>query len=82
MIEVRNLVEKMVCGIVDDTAGVNIEVTETDRGSLLEIKVSKDDVGKVIGKKGRVASAIRTVAKAAGAKEGVRVMVNVFNKPA
>ena len=45
------------------------------------LKVGKDDVGKVIGKQGRVANAIRTVAKASGAKAGVRIMVNVFNKP-
>lgn len=76
------LIKNMVLGIVDDEAAVSVQQVDTDKeGILFEVKVGKDDVGKVIGKQGRVANAIRTVAKASGAKHGVRVMVNVFNKP-
>ena len=78
---ITDLVKSMVEGIVDDTKDVYVDGSSTDKGYLVEIKVGKDDVGKIIGKKGRVASALRTVAKAAGAKQGIRVMVNVFNKP-
>lgn len=78
---ITDLVKSMVEGIVDDTKDVYVDGSSTDKGYLVEIKVGKDDVGKVIGKDGRVASAIRTIAKAAGAKNGKRVMVNVFNKP-
>jgi len=78
---ITNLVKSMVEGIVDDTNEVYVDGSSTQKGYLVEIKVGKDDVGKVIGKEGRVASAIRTIAKAAGAKNGKRVMVNVFNKP-
>ena len=78
---ITNLVKSMVEGIVDDTHEVYVDGSTTQKGYLVEIKVGKDDVGKVIGKEGRVASAIRTIAKAAGAKNGRRVMVNVFNKP-
>jgi predicted RNA-binding protein YlqC (UPF0109 family) len=79
---VSDLLRVMVGSIVDDTDGVVVEeVPSKNPGVLFQVKVSKDDVGKVIGKEGRVASALRTVAKAAGAKQGVRVMVNVFNKP-
>ncbi len=76
------LIKSMVTAIVDDESAVTVSEAETDKeGTLFEVKVGKDDVGKVIGKQGRVANAIRTVAKASGAKHGVRIMVNVFNKP-
>lgn len=79
---IDELIKRMVIAIVDDEAAVSVAQAETDKeGVLFEVKVGKDDVGKVIGKQGRVASAIRTVAKASGAKHGVRIMVNVFNKP-
>lgn len=79
---VADLLRVMVESIVDDVDGVVVEeVPSKNPGVLFQVKVSRDDVGKVIGKEGRVASALRTVAKAAGAKQGVRVMVNVFNKP-
>ena len=79
---VKNLIENIVSNIVDNPSQIYVTKEETDKGILFQIKVGKEDVGKIIGKQGRVASAIRTVAKAAGAKEGIRVMVNVFNKPA
>ena len=79
---VAELLRNMVESIVDDVDSVVVEeVPSKNPGVLYQVKVYKDDVGKVIGKEGRVASALRTVAKAAGAKQGVRVMVNVFNKP-
>jgi hypothetical protein len=80
--DITLLLTTMVSSIVDDVESVNVSEAETDKeGRLFEIKVGKDDVGKVIGKGGRIASALRTVAKAAGAKNGERVMINVFNKP-
>jgi len=80
---IAELLRTMVTAIVDDAAGVMIEeLPPKTPGKLYQIKVSKDDVGKVIGKEGRIASALRTIAKAAGAKSGVKVMVNVFNRPA
>lgn len=75
------IIQAMVFSIVDDTSNVQITEEETDNGTLYEITASKDDVGKIIGKGGRIAAAIRTVAKASGAKNGVRVLVNVMNKP-
>lgn len=81
MLTVKDLIEGVVCSIVDDTDNVQIIEEETEGGVLYEITVSKGDVGKLIGKGGRVASALRTVAKAAGAKRGVRVLTNVMNKP-
>jgi len=82
MKEVKDLVETVVRSIVDDTENIQIlEEEEADGSVLYEITVSKDDVGKLIGKGGRVASALRTIAKASGAKHGVRVLTNVMNKP-
>tara|TARA_B100000700_G_scaffold305560_1_gene379678 strand:- start:382 stop:636 length:255 start_codon:yes stop_codon:yes gene_type:complete len=82
MNQVEELIKTMILGIVDDESSVSVAQAETDKeGILFEVKVGKDDVGKVIGKQGRVANAVRTVAKASGAKHGVRIMVNVFNKP-
>ena len=71
-----------VCSIVDDESAVEVSEQPSENGMLLEVRVGKDDVGKVIGKKGRIANAIRTRMKAAGAKNSTRVMVNVFNTPA
>lgn len=81
MSEIKDLVETMVVSIVDEVDKVKITEEVTDSGILYEITVAKDDVGKLIGKGGRVASALRTVAKASGAKNGVRVLINVMNKP-
>jgi predicted RNA-binding protein YlqC (UPF0109 family) len=78
---IKSLITQMVSSIVDDTDSVLVSHSETEKGQLFEIEVAGNDVGKVIGKQGRIASAIRTVAKASGAKHGVRVMVNVLNKP-
>ena len=79
---IQELIKNIVSNIVDNPEQIYIEKEDTENGILFQIKVGKDDVGKIIGKQGRVASAIRTVSKAAGAKHGVRVLVNVFNKPA
>ena len=82
MSNIESLIRTMVTSIVDNEEVVKVAEAETDKeGVLFEVRVGKDDVGKVIGKQGRIANAIRTVAKAAGAKNGQRIMVNVFNKP-
>jgi len=81
MNNVETLLKTILSEIVDNPDQIVVESSETDKGTLFEIKVAKGDVGKVIGKQGRVASAIRTIIKAAGAKNGHRVMLNVFNKP-
>ncbi len=81
MQDIINLLTEMIKSIVDNQNRVQITEQLTDKGYLYEISVDKDDVGKIIGKAGRVASAIRTIAKAAGAKRGIRVLINVINTP-
>jgi predicted RNA-binding protein YlqC (UPF0109 family) len=79
MDSLKILIETMVKGIVDAEDDVQVSLEDTEKGPTFEIKVHADDVGKVIGKQGRIATAIRTVAKAAGAKRGKRIMLNVLN---
>jgi len=63
--------------IVDDADAIRVEVEERRRGLELHLNVAPDDMGKVIGRRGRVAQALRTVVKAAGAKDGVEVNVAI-----
>jgi len=73
----KNLVELLVKSLVDDQD--KILVTETAGSSvvIIEITVAPEDVGKIIGKEGRIANAIRTVVKAAGAKQNKKVTVEI-----
>ncbi|MDQ6783772.1 MAG: KH domain-containing protein [Actinomycetota bacterium] len=66
--------------IVDDPDGVSIETSEARHGGTkLSLRVSGDDMGKVIGRRGRVAQAIRGVVRAAGARDGVDVTVDIVD---
>jgi hypothetical protein len=66
--------------IVDDPDGVSIEASEARHGGTkLSLRVSGDDMGKVIGRRGRVAQAIRGVVRAAGARDGVDVVVDIVD---
>jgi len=66
----KELVELIVKSLVDDSENVNIKETSGESVVILEIIVASDDVGKVIGKEGRIANAIRTITKAAASKQG------------
>ena len=66
----KELVENIVKALVDYPSEVRVNETAGESIVILEISVSSDDVGKVIGKEGRIANAIRTVVKAAAAKTG------------
>jgi uncharacterized protein len=74
----RSLIEVLVKALVDDPDSV--VVNEVDEGSVTtyEVTVAQDDVGKIIGKQGRVANALRTVAKAAALKDHKNVYVKIM----
>ena len=68
--ELSDLIKSIVIELVDNPEEVDIKEVETDNQIILELKVAKDDFGKVIGKGGRNISAIRTVLFAVNAKKG------------
>jgi predicted RNA-binding protein YlqC (UPF0109 family) len=72
---VRELVEFLARALVSDPDSVRVEQVEEDGDLVLEISVVGDDLGRLIGKGGRVANAIRTVAKAASTRAERRVLV-------
>jgi predicted RNA-binding protein YlqC (UPF0109 family) len=72
------LVEYIAKALVDHPDGVTVNQVEGEQSIILELKVDPEDMGKVIGKQGRIAKAIRTVVKAAAAKEGKRVVVEII----
>jgi len=76
----KDLVELITKALVDNPENVDIKETAGDSIIILEIKVEQDDIGKVIGKEGRIANAIRTVVKAAAAKQGKKVTVEIITK--
>ena len=73
-----DLVEYIAKALVDNPENVSVNQVEGEQSIILELKVDREDMGKVIGKQGRIAKAIRTVVKAAAAKEGKRVVVEII----
>ena len=76
----KELVETIVKALVDSPDDVDIHETAGESIVILEIRVAQDDVGKVIGKDGRIANAIRTVVKASAAKNDKKVTVEILTK--
>lgn len=74
----QQLVEILAKALVDHPGEVEVHRVEGEKSIILELKVASEDMGKVIGKQGRIAKAIRTVVKAAAAKEGKRVVVEIL----
>jgi uncharacterized protein len=76
----KELVEYLVKALVDKPEEVNITQTEGEAVTIIEIRVAAEDAGKVIGKEGRIANAIRTIVKASGAKNKKRVSVEIMTE--
>ncbi len=75
----RDLVEYIVKSLVDDPSAVNINVIEGEKSTILELRVGTDDVGKVIGKHGRIAKAIRTILSATSGAATKRVILEILD---
>ncbi len=73
----KELVEVIAKSLVDHPEEVVVTESVTEKGIVLELKVAADDMGKVIGKQGRVAKSIRTVVKAAASREDKKVIVEI-----
>lgn len=74
----KELVSFIAKSLVDNPDAVEVTEVEGERSIILELRVSPDDMGKVIGKQGKIAKSIRTLTKAAAAKEGKRVVVEIL----
>lgn len=72
------LVEYIVKALVSQPDQVNITRVERDDATVIEVRVAPEDMGKIIGKQGRIARAMRTVVKAASSKEAKRVIVDII----
>ena len=75
----RTVLEYLARSIVDDPDSVLVEVDDNRRGLILRLHVAPGDMGRIIGRRGRVAQAIRTVVRAAGAREGVEAIVDIVD---
>ena len=76
----KELVEVIATSLVDHPEEVVVTETVTDQSIVLELKVAPDDMGKVIGKQGRIAKAIRTVVKSAASKDDKKVIVEILQQ--
>ena len=76
-----NLVEMIAKALVDKPQDVQVSESTGDTGMLITLQVSKDDMGKVIGKQGRIARALRMVVKAAAIKSNTKVTVDIVSEP-
>jgi len=75
----KDLVEYIAKTLVDDPSGVVVNMTEGEKSTILELKVADADIGKVIGKHGRIAKSIRTLLSAASTKTGKRVALEILD---
>jgi predicted RNA-binding protein YlqC (UPF0109 family) len=74
----KELVKVIATSLVDHPEDVVVTEKETDKSIIVELKVAPDDMGKVIGKQGRIAKSIRTVVKAAATKDDKKVIVEIL----
>ena len=75
----KELVEVIAKALVDDPESVVVNEREEKKTTVLEVRVAESDMGKVIGKQGRIAKASRSVVKAAAAKEDKKVIVDIMD---
>ncbi|MDQ6915521.1 MAG: KH domain-containing protein [Actinomycetota bacterium] len=76
----KELLEYLARALVDDPGAVQVEEFEEDDGTIvLELAVAEDDYGKVIGRGGRTAAALRALVKAAAVRENRRVLVDIVD---
>lgn len=75
----KDLVEYIAKSLVDDPDGVAVNMVEGEKSTILELRVSPDDIGKVIGKHGRIAKAVRTILSASATKTGKRIVLEILD---
>jgi predicted RNA-binding protein YlqC (UPF0109 family) len=75
----KDLVEFIARALVDEPKQVEVAMIEGEKSTILELKVAEDDIGKVIGKHGRIAKAVRTILSAASSKSGKRFVLEILD---
>jgi uncharacterized protein len=74
---VKEVLEYLARNLVDDPDAVEVMAVEGERSVILQLRVAPDDMGKVIGKGGRTARAIRSIVRAAGTRQGLSTLVEI-----
>ena len=74
----KELLEYLIRSIVDEPDAIEVKEVTGEKALVFEIKVAESDIGKVIGKHGRIINAIRTVVRAAAVKEGKKVSIELI----
>lgn len=75
----KDLIEYIAKSLVDDPSAVEVKEAEDERGTVLQLSVASEDIGKVIGKQGRIAKAIRTLLNASSGKTGKRYSLEILD---
>ena len=73
----KEVVEYLARALVDEPDAVEVTEVEGERSTILQLRVAPDDMGKVIGKRGRTVRAIRSLVRAAGSRQGVTTLVEI-----
>jgi predicted RNA-binding protein YlqC (UPF0109 family) len=77
-VEMKELIKEIAKSLVDNPDEVSVSEVEGDKTSVFELQVAKSDIGKVIGKQGNTARAIRTILSASGTKLGKRYVLEIL----
>jgi len=77
----KELVEYLARQLVSNPDAVEVKETQGDTASVLELKVAKDDLGRIIGKQGRTAKSIRTILNAAASRTNRKVILEIVEEP-
>ena len=75
----KDLIEYIAKSLVDNPSEVKVNIVEGEKSTILELRVANEDIGKVIGKHGRIAKAMRTVLQAATAKSGKHTVLEILD---
>ncbi len=75
----KDLVEYIAKSLVDDPSAVSVNETEGERGPVIELRVAQQDIGKIIGKQGRIAKALRIVLSASASKSGKHYSLDILD---
>ena len=75
----KEIIETIILNLVDNKEALNVNEVQGEKSIVFEVKVAEEDMGKVIGKQGRLAKSIRTVVKAVGSREQKKVTVEFID---